>query len=77
MIVSHQNFQRDQIPQLLDQHLLTDAAYASANFGKARRPALDMVQYQRLPFTTDHHQRDIQSAGRVRSVHVKLTLTFW
>lgn len=77
MIAPKQDIHLHQIAELLDQHLFTDTANASSDFGEARWPALDVKEDQRLPFAPDNCQRHIQTAGRVRSVHANFALTFW
>jgi len=69
MVVTKQDLQLDQIAQLLDQDLFADTSNAPPYLREARRPALNMVEDQRLPLAPDDGQRDIKTARCVHSIH--------
>ena len=62
VIAPGEHARRDQLAQLLDQHLLADARHPALQFAKSPGAALEVEEDQRLPVAAYHGERDVEAA---------------
>jgi hypothetical protein len=54
-----------QLFQLLDQHFFADARYQPAQLSEATSAAAEVEEDERLPFSANDSERNIEPAGKV------------